>query len=160
MELSTCFAYGSLMWPDIMTRVCGREVSALQHTQAWLHGHARHPVRGQDYPGLVPQSGAQALQGVLYTGLTPQDFQRLDAFEGQEYERVPVEVVLEHPATTDGLAPAGAAPAARQKTWVYRYRPEFEHRLEPGDWSPQAFEAQGKARFCARYVGFTQTPAP
>ncbi|MFM8637365.1 MAG: gamma-glutamylcyclotransferase family protein, partial [Betaproteobacteria bacterium] len=106
VELSTCFTYGSLMWPDIMARVCGREVLALQHTQAWLLGHVRHPVRGQDYPGLVPQSGAQALQGVLYTGLTPQDLQRLDTFEGQEYERVPVEVVLENPATTDGLAPA------------------------------------------------------
>jgi hypothetical protein len=172
VQTAACFTYGSLMWPDIMARACGREAAALHHERAWLHGHARHPVMGQDYPGLVPHSGAPALQGVLYWGLTPQELQRLDTFEGPEYERVSVMVLLEAPAactTADRvLAPAQAsAPASRalasasaQQAWVYRYRLEFAHRLGPGNWSEQAFEEQGKARFCARYVGFAQTPAP
>lgn len=168
MQTAACFTYGSLMWPDIMARVCGREVPALQRTKAWLYGHVRHPVMGQDYPGLVPQSGAPALQGVLYWGLTPQELQRLDDFEGQEYERVSVMVVLQEPSDASAAAPTcvpaltpGAFTSAEpQQAWVYRYRSEFAHRLGPGDWSEQAFEERGKARFCARYVGFAQTQAP
>ena len=170
MQTAACFTYGSLMWPDIMARVCGREVAAMQHAMAWLHGHVRHPVLGQDYPGLVLQSGAPALQGVLYWGLTPQELQRLDTFEGDEYERVLVTVVLKDPAASASAPAASAAAAAAasrpvasasvQQAWVYRYRPALAHRLGPGDWSEQAFQEQGKARFCTRYVGFTQTSAP
>jgi len=168
MGPTACFTYGSLMWPDIMAQVCGREVAALQQTKAWLNGHMRHPVLGQDYPGLIAQSGAPALQGVLYRGVTPQELQRLDAFEGEEYERVSVEVVLEDPGA--GAAPdpgartaltaVGSTRASVQQAWVYRFRAAFAHRLGPGDWSDRTFEEQGKARFCARHMRFTQAPAP
>ena len=150
-EPLACFTYGSLMWVDIMARVCGREAASLQAMPAWLAGHARHPVVGQDYPGLIVQPDAAPVQGVLYPELAPAEFERLDAFEGEEYERLRVEVALQDPAT-------GAGPTAW--AWVYRFRTEFAHRLAPGEWSVEAFEAQGKARFCARYVGFTHTPAP
>lgn len=144
-DCRSCFAYGSLMWADIMARVCGREPRQLQGRTAWLHGHVRHPVSGEDYPGLVPAAAdvapAEPVQGVLYGGLTDLEWQRLDAFEGPEYERVLVMVRV----------------AVRmQPAWVYRFRESLRHRLLDGPWDPEGFERKGKARFVGRYVGFSR----
>ena len=130
------FTYGSLMWADIMARVCGREFAS---EPASLAGHCRHPVRGQDYPGLRAAPGA-VVPGVLYRDVDAAAWARLDAFEGEEYERVDVVVAL-----TDGRT----LPAQ-----VYRFRDEFAQRLLPGDWDAEAFGREGRARFIARYTGF------
>jgi len=131
-----CFTYGSLMWADIMARVCGAEFAS---EPASLAGHRRHPVRGQDYPGLQAAPGG-LVPGRLYRDVDPLAWARLDAFEGPEYERV--EVVV---ARADGsLLPAQ----------VYRFRAEFAQRLEPGDWDAEAFGRDGRQRFIARYTGF------
>ena len=131
-----CFTYGSLMWADIMARVCGRDFAS---EPASLAGHARHPVRGQDYPGLRAAPGG-LVPGRLYLDVTPEAWARLDAFEGEEYERVEVAVTL-----ADGRT---------QAAQVYRFRPGFADRLLPGDWDVQAFVREGRQRFIARYVGF------
>ncbi|NCT82532.1 MAG: gamma-glutamylcyclotransferase [Comamonadaceae bacterium] len=135
-----CFTYGSLMWADIMARVCGREFAS---EPASLAEHARHPVAGQDYPGLRPAPGG-LVAGRLYRDVDAAAWARLDAFEGQEYERVRVDV---------SLAGGATAPA-----WVYRFRAEFATRLLPGDWDVAAFEREGRARFTARYAGFDALP--
>lgn len=133
-----CFTYGSLMWADIMARVCGHEFAS---EPASLAGHRRHPVRGQDYPGLRADADADgAVPGVLYRDVDAAAWARLDAFEGAEYERVGVVVAL----------PDGATLAAQ----VYRFRDEFAGRLLPGDWDVDAFGREGRARFIARYSGF------
>lgn len=136
-----CFTYGSLMWADIMARVCGAEFAS---EPASLAGHARHPVRGQDYPGLRP-ADAGLVPGRLYREVDAAAWARLDAFEGDEYERVLVDVTL---------AGGAVVPA-----WVYRFRAEVAGRLLPGDWDVAAFEREGHARFTARYVGFDALPA-
>ena len=156
----SCFTYGSLMWADIMSRVCGRPPSAWDASAAWLPGHLRHPVRDQDYPGLrsieepshtpgLPSSLAgRGVAGILYRDLRDEEFQRLDAFEGAEYERVAVTVWL--PARPS----ARASGLEEVSAWVYRFRDEFAERLLPGDWDPDRFEREGRVRFMARYVGF------
>lgn len=131
-----CFTYGSLMWADIMARVCGREFAS---EPASLADHRRHPVRGQDYPGLRAAPGG-LVPGRLYRDVDEAAWARLDAFEGDEYERADVVVVL-----ADGRA----LPAQ-----VYRFRAEFAGRLLPGDWDAEAFAREGRARFIARYAGF------
>lgn len=131
-----CFTYGSLMWADIMARVCGRDFAS---EPASLADHRRHPVRGQDYPGLRAASGG-LVAGRLYLDVTAQAWARLDAFEGIEYERADVVV-----AGADGRS----LPAQ-----VYRFRSEFAERLLPGDWDAEAFAREGRQRFIARYVGF------
>ncbi|CAM3901235.1 Gamma-glutamyl AIG2-like cyclotransferase [Roseateles saccharophilus] len=68
------------------------------------------------------------VSGCLYRDVDADALARLDAFEGREYERVRVEVML------DG----GGAVAA----WVYRFRPEFAARLLPGDWDPTPSHAK------------------
>lgn len=132
-----CFTYGSLMWADIMARVCGREFAS---EPASLTGHVRRPVRGQDYPGLQAAAGS-VVQGRLYRDVDAAAWARLDAFEGDEYERAEVLVAL---------ADGSTVPA-----FVYRFRSEFAGRLLPGDWDADAFEREGRQRFMARYVGFT-----
>jgi gamma-glutamylcyclotransferase (GGCT)/AIG2-like uncharacterized protein YtfP len=136
--MAHAFTYGSLMWADIMGRVCGRAFSALP---ASLADHVRHPVQGQDYPGMRPQAGA-SVQGRLYLDLDEAALARLDAFEGEEYQRSEVRVQL----------PDGRSLLA----WTYLYKPEFSARLGAGDWDEAGFAREGKARFEARYVGFDQ----
>ena len=131
-----CFTYGSLMWPDIMARVCGQ---AFAGEPALLAGHGRHPVRGQDYPGLRPSPDGQ-VAGQLYRDVDAAAWARLDAFEGEEYERVGVVVTL---------ADGSMLPAQ-----VYRFRDAFVQRLLPGEWDVDAFGREGRQRFIARYVGF------
>ena len=137
-----CFTYGSLMCEEIMSMVCGRPCHG---EPALLHGHQRHPVRGEDYPGMVERQGHK-VRGLLYRMLDEAAFARLDAFEGLEYERVRREVCL--PDDTRIVA------------WTYLFRPAFHHRLQPGEWDFEAFLRQGRQRFIARYAGFGQIEPP
>ena len=136
MTTAHCFTYGSLMLADIMARVCGHEFAS---EPASLADYRRHPVRGQDYPGLQAAPGG-LVPGRLYRDVSAAAWARLDAFEGEEYERVDVVV-----ARADGAA----LPAQ-----VYRFRTAFAGRLLPGDWDADAFAREGRARFIARYAGF------
>jgi gamma-glutamylcyclotransferase (GGCT)/AIG2-like uncharacterized protein YtfP len=131
-----CFTYGSLMCVDIMARVCGAAVAG---EPARLTHYTRHPVRDEEYPGVLPEAGGE-VAGVLYRDLDDVAWTRLDAFEGEMYERRAVRV--------------GVADGRREEAWVYVIRPEFSSRLGPGDWDFEAFLRQGKKRFEARYLGF------
>nr|WP_297382952.1 gamma-glutamylcyclotransferase family protein [uncultured Roseateles sp.] len=134
------FTYGTLMWPDIMARVCGPACAPMATPQAaTLAGHARRPVRGQDYPAMVPADGHQVV-GRLYLDLPEAAWARLDLFEGDEYERHEVLVTL--------------ADGRWERAWTYLLKPGLAGRLDAGDWDEAAFEREGKARFVARYVGF------
>lgn len=136
-----CFTYGSLMCEEIMSAVCGLPCRG---EPARLEGHQRHPVLGEDYPGMV-QRGSKHVAGQLYRGLDSRALARLDAFEGAQYERVEREVTL-----ADGSA---------IRAWTYLFRPAFHHLLVPGEWDFDAFLAAGRQRFISRYVGFSQINA-
>ncbi|MBT0961275.1 gamma-glutamylcyclotransferase family protein [Denitromonas iodatirespirans] len=130
---TACFTYGSLMCEDIFRAVTGQPCRT---EPAALAGYRRHPVRGEDYPGIRP-AGDATVDGVLYHGVSPAALARLDAFEGAHYLREAVEV------RTVG----GAMVAA----WVYVFHPAQAHRLAPGDWDAAAFKRHGKVRFLRRY---------
>ena len=124
------------MWADIMATVCG---CAHVQLEARLADHARHPLRGQDYPGMQPSVGS-SVTGRLYLDVGEAAMTRLDAFEGEQYERTAVTIKL-----LDGHE----LPA-----WTYLFKPEFSGQLEAGEWDAQRFEREGKARFMAGYAGF------
>lgn len=88
---------------------------------------------------MVPNPGHRVV-GVLYRDLPDSAWPRLDAFEGEMYMREHVQV-----HTQDGTV---------EPAWTYVFVPAYTHRLAPGDWDPEAFTQQGKARFEARYLGF------
>lgn len=62
-------------------------------TPAILDGHCRHRVKLAEYPVVIRQEGHR-IRGVYATGLTDANLQKLDMFEGPEYERVNVTVQL------------------------------------------------------------------
>ena len=137
-----CFTYGSLMCDDIMAQVSGVSVRG---ESARLLGHARHPLQGEDYPGMVALAGHE-VAGVLYRDLPASAWPRLDEFEGGMYERRAVSVELGNGELVEA--------------WTYLFRPAFHHLLLPGDWDFQRFLAEGKARFQRHYLGFGVLASP
>lgn len=116
------FTYGSLMFPEVWTRVVAGDYRS---TRARLNGHARFAVRDQIYPGMVPHEHSQ-VAGVLYLDVDEADLARLDHFEGDDYLRVSCEVACE-----EGVARPAEA-------YVYR----LPGRLLETEWHPDAFAVQ------------------
>ncbi|KAF7336651.1 hypothetical protein MVEN_02099800 [Mycena venus] len=104
MAPASAFFYGTLMHPKILKRVIGNDGSHLQICQAALLNFTRHKVKSADYPGIIPYSQGKvffdheldreacSVRGTMVTGLTKSDLQRLDIFEGPEYDREKVSV--------------------------------------------------------------------
>mmetsp|Transcript_6978 Transcript_6978/g.15055 ORF Transcript_6978/g.15055 Transcript_6978/m.15055 type:complete len:231 (+) Transcript_6978:54-746(+) len=111
--LPSCFVYGTLMSPEVLTCLIGRVPSMLHNVQ--LKNHSRHPVNGCVYPGVIPRnsssvqgttplkSGATGIkmqstglivEGVLLLDISPTELKYLDYFEeeGVDYTRTLVEV--------------------------------------------------------------------
>jgi gamma-glutamylcyclotransferase (GGCT)/AIG2-like uncharacterized protein YtfP len=100
MSSRSAFFYGTLMAPAVLHRVClgSSEPTDQQRLRfvsrpARLLHHQRYRIKGLDYPAVIPceQTNATVL-GNLVTGLTDEDMNRLDIFEGKEYERRQVAV--------------------------------------------------------------------
>lgn len=130
------FTYGSLMFPEVWTRVVR---GSYRDESATLDGFSRHALAGRDYPGMVRAvasaagtTGASQVQGVLWRDVTDEDLARLDAFEGAEYQRIQIPVRL---ATGEIL---------QAHTYLYL----AGDLLAQQDWDPQAFVAQ---RFLQAY---------
>lgn len=108
------FVYGTLRFPEVLRALLGRVPG---HRPAAANGWRVAGLPGRVYPGLVPGDGMA--HGHLITGLTPNEWRTLDAFEGPQYE-------LKRLALTQG----GHA-------WAYVWTPVTE--VEPDDWSPEDF---------------------
>lgn len=122
------FTYGSLMFPEIWQRVvCGNYRSAT----ATLPGFARYALADDTYPGMVAQAKA-VVEGLLYYDVAPPDLAALDAFEGREYRREKVNVVIESGETVIAC------------TYIFL----AEQRLSGLPWEPQAFQM---SRFIGTY---------
>lgn len=113
------FTYGSLMFDEVWRQVVnGRYRSAA----ATLHHHQRHALTGLSYPGVVAAPGAQ-VAGRLYLDVSAADIARLDAFEGAEYRRDALQVML-----ADGEAVSA---------WTYLWLDS--QRLSGQPWQSEAF---------------------
>lgn len=94
---------------------------------AILPNYCRHRVRYSDYPGIIPQDG-ESVRGTYVAGLTDSDMNRLDYFEGAEYTRRPVQVVLLEEEGIDGVANGNMLDT---ETYVFS---AGNDRLEMGEW--------------------------
>ena len=127
MSRHALFVYGTLLFPDIMRRVIGR---VLPSRPATLHGWARRGVRGERYPGVLP-SLREKVEGKLCLGVDGATLQRLDVYEGEQFERRWV-----HVQTNRG----------RSGAFVYALAPT--HRAAAIDpWSAENFERHAFARY-------------
>lgn len=119
------------MWPEVLESVMGRRLAG---TRAVLNGYTRRRVKGQHYPVVYP-AAEDAVEGVLYEGLTAQEFRALDAFEGAEYDRVELDF--------DGT------PA-----FVYVLSDDWKHIADSRCWKPEDLQPEHLAQFCSDYKGW------
>lgn len=87
------FVYGTLRDDDVLAAVLGHAVDGGCAKAATAVGYQALCYPGRTYPALVPSSGATAM-GQLLSDLTATDLVRLDAFEGDEYLRVRITVLV------------------------------------------------------------------
>lgn len=124
------------MCADIMAQVSGAN---LQPTPASLFDYARFCIQDEEYPGVIVKAGSQ-VPGIVYQGIEPAHWKRLDAFEGDIYEHCPVEVLL--------------AGGQKMMADCYVFRSAFAHRLTATEWDFAAFLKSGKTVFQHQYCGF------
>ena len=129
------FAYGTLMCPEIMKTVSGL---GPRHKPATIRDYSRRSVRGEWYPGLLPEIGGY-VEGVVYCKIPRSAWKRLDQFEGKMYARQVVSVEV----------PDGSSIAA----YTYVFRPEFRARLTAQEWDYAAFLREGRATFASELSG-------
>ncbi|MFU8882065.1 MAG: NUDIX domain-containing protein [Rhodobacterales bacterium] len=98
--MAPLFVYGTLRHLPLLELVLGRALPPDQCQPATVPDHLAYWVAGQAFPVLVQQNGAQA-EGLLLTGLTPQDMARIGYYEGGfGYHLAPIAVHL--PDEPDG----------------------------------------------------------
>jgi len=113
------FTYGSLMFAEVWRQVVGMDYSAQAAT---LRDYRRFSVPGVTYPGMIAAPGEQ-VSGLLYMDVGRDDLARLDAFEGAEYRRAALPVLLEN----------GEVVTAEAYVWL-----DYA-RLSDAPWLPEAF---------------------
>jgi gamma-glutamylcyclotransferase (GGCT)/AIG2-like uncharacterized protein YtfP len=121
------FVYGTLRDTELLAAVLGRLPAALA---AVAPGFAAVHYPGRVYPALLRRPGA-ATPGLLLTDLTPFELDLLDAFEGAEYRRGVVPVMVEE-----------------ELHEAFAYLPAVPVKDQP-DWSLAAWQAEHKARVLA-----------
>lgn len=84
------FAYGTLLLPQIISRVMGRVPPA---DEALLRGYRRVTVMGEVFPAVFRDPSAE-VKGRVYRGIDERELQLLDHYEGELYRREPVEIVV------------------------------------------------------------------
>ena len=126
------FAYGSLMIPDIFSRVTQEVRPAVAAT---LHGWKRCQVADQPYPAIV-RAPEVSVTGVLWMGLSDPEWIRLDTFEGHEYQRITVQV-------TDTR---GDLHSADTYAWA------LQEGLVDTPWDFEWFQTEGIKRFSRLYL--------
>lgn len=130
------FTYGTLMIPEVMYAVSTRE---FRFKDAILRGYARFTVKEESYPGIVPVADA-VTEGVIYFDVDESSLERLDAFEGDLYQRTPVRVETEK----DEILNAE----------TYVIRPEYRGYLSSKEWNVKEFTHKHLEAFLETYQGF------
>jgi hypothetical protein len=87
------FVYGTLRDPDLLAGVLGRLPSASAALAARAPGFRAVHYPNRNYPALVRAPGAAA-EGLVLLDLSPFERDLLDAFEGAEYRRTQIPVMI------------------------------------------------------------------
>ncbi|CAN5425918.1 hypothetical protein BH09VER1_BH09VER1_30050 [soil metagenome] len=109
------FAYGTLMFPEVISAVVGRAPVGLA---AEIAGYRNCAVKDHSFPGLL-YAGEGIVTGVLYPGLSLTEWAKLDAFEDDFYRLQKVEVMTEGKprAALAYIVPPENADVLTQETW-------------------------------------------
>jgi gamma-glutamylcyclotransferase (GGCT)/AIG2-like uncharacterized protein YtfP len=91
--MANVFAYGSLMFPAVW---CQLVAAPKESHMAFLPKVSRRLIFLDTYPLLIPDADSIGIVGKIYCGLSDTDLARLDWFEGEIYQRIEVDVRIEH----------------------------------------------------------------
>ena len=130
------FAYGTLMIPEVMYAVTTRE---FRFKNAILRGYARFTVKGESYPGIIPVTD-EVTEGVIYFDVDELSLARLDAFEGNLYQRKPIRVETKEREIRDAE--------------TYVIKPEYRGCLSSKEWNVKEFNQKHLEAFLETYSGF------
>jgi gamma-glutamylcyclotransferase (GGCT)/AIG2-like uncharacterized protein YtfP len=96
MALRSLFVYGTLMLDDVVEALTGK---TFRGQSARLDGFARYRVRGQVFPGILPEERGSTT-GVLFTEVDDEAMAVFDWFEGDQYCRTTVDVTTDNGKVT------------------------------------------------------------
>ncbi|KAG5368669.1 hypothetical protein CJU90_0888 [Yarrowia sp. C11] len=123
--MATAFFYGTLTRPEVLGRVIANSFKVPDYVKVspgTLSDHVRYHVKNRDYPGVIAKSGS-SVKGTVAFNLTDSDVAKLDAFEGEDYKRVAVDVEVD-----------GKKVPASLYLWI-----GGEDRLEDKEWDVDVF---------------------
>ena len=123
------FTYGTLMIPAVMYAATACH---FRFQEAMLKGYARFKVKGASYPGITPQTDA-VTKGIIYLKVDKQSLERLDAFEGELYQRIAVRVETKKSEILDAQA--------------YIIKSEYQSLLSSKPWDLKEFIQNHLATF-------------
>lgn len=129
------FCYGSLQVAEVICEVIGRTPSGQPAT---LPDYRPFRIKGATYPGIALTEGAKT-PGVVLCDLTENEFARLDAVEGEPYERKLKQVRIS----------SGSSVAA----WVYLLPADKLNCLSEEVWDLAAFRRNDLGEFMRRCLG-------
>jgi gamma-glutamylcyclotransferase (GGCT)/AIG2-like uncharacterized protein YtfP len=123
------FVYGTLRDPDLLSGVLGRSrKTTVGVVAAAAPGFAPVHYPGRIYPALVRRPGAAA-PGLVLTDLTAFEIDLLDAFEGEEYRR--------------GIIPVMVGEELHE---AFAYLPAIAVQADAPAWTLAAWQEEHKAR--------------
>lgn len=134
--MDTLFAYGTLLDPAVWRAVAGEERPSRPAT---LPGHLVRRVRGADFPGVIPGDPEDVVPGRIFSGLPPGQISRLDAYEGELYERREVTLL------DDGGDPV--------RSQAYLIADRFRSRLSEEPWTWEWFAERARERYLGDLSG-------
>lgn len=130
------FAYGSLMYPEVLTALAGALPS---FEDLCVQGFERRVVGGKPYPGLR-ENPASSVDGRLWFDIDDETLRILDGFEGSLYERRTLRLVSRRRGSVN--AEAYIVPASRL------------HALADVPWERERFERHYLGRYVKICRGF------
>jgi gamma-glutamylcyclotransferase (GGCT)/AIG2-like uncharacterized protein YtfP len=130
------FVYGTLMISSVMYAVTACQ---FRFVEAVLSGYARFAVKGESYPGIIPVPEA-VTEGIVYLDVDELSLRRLDAFEGDLYQRAPILVKTEKGEIFNAE--------------TYTIKPEYRNCLSSKKWNAAEFARKDLDSFLKTYSGF------
>jgi len=107
--------------------------------KAILRGYARFMVKGESYPGIIPVTDA-VTEGIIYFDVDESSLERLDAFEGDLYQRTPIMAEIKGGEICNAEA--------------YVIRSNFWNHLSSSEWNAKEFVQKYLKAFLETYSGF------
>jgi len=132
------FTYGTLMIPEVMYVVTTRK---FRFKNAILRGYARFTVKGESYPGIIPVADA-VTEGIIYFDVDELSLERLDAFEGDLYQRIPIRAETKEKEILNAE--------------TYVIKPKFRGYLSSKEWNVKKFVQKYLEAFLSEQSGFSK----